>query len=481
MALTLLWTVPMAAGLAVWLLAPRRARRAALGLSLAILAYAVWLALPFSRGEGNLRLAELPGPLSEGLIHYFFAVDSLSLSLIWLTALLHPLCVLAAWSEDRPSAYWASFFFLEGGLFGVFTAQNLFYFYAFWDFVLIPMFFIIGLWGSENRRAAAVKFLLYTFLGSMALLAGLVALPVLHHRMTGIWTWDVPGLIATPVGATPAGRWIFAALALGFAVKIPLWPLHNWLPDAHTEAPAGGSVMLAGVMLKMGVYGFLRVILPLFPEISRAAFPIFGALGVINILYGALCAMAQTDLKRLIAFTSISHLGFCVAGLFTLTPEGLTGSALQLINHGISTGGLFLLVGMLYSRAHTRRLDAFGELAGRAPRLAVFFAVILLSSIGLPGLNGFVGELLTLAGLARVRLGLAALGACGTVLAAAYGIPTYQRVFFGPCAAGSVSERVSDLDWRESLALAVLCAFALGLGLFPGPLLRFLTPAVALW
>ena len=310
--------------------------------------------------------------------------------------------------------------------------------------------------------------------GGVLMLVGAVALPVLHQRATGIWTWDIPGLAHSPVGGTAAAKWIFAAMALGFAVKVPLVPLHNWLPDAHTEAPAAGSVMLAGVMLKMGVYGFFRILVPVFPELSAQALPCLGALGVVNILYGALCAMAQTDLKRLVAFTSISHLGFCMVGLFSLTAAGLSGSALQLVNHGLSTGGLFLLVGMMYGRAHRRGLADFGGLAATAPWFAFFFGFVLLSSIGLPGLNGFVGEFLSLAGLAKVSGRLAAAALLGTALAAAYGLPAYQKVFWAPAGPASASGRISDMNRRERLIFWALSALIVGLGICPGPFMRFL-------
>lgn len=472
MALTLLWAAPGLAALAVLFLSPRAARRAALAVALAVLAYALWLAVPYSAEAGLLRL-EHAGAGSYG-IRYRVGVDGLALSLCWLTALLVPLSLWVE-REGKPAGYWAAFLALESALLGVFTMQNLFYFYVFWDAALIPMFFIIGLWGSEGRRHAAVKFLLYTFFGSLLLLLGIAALAALSQRATGAWTFDIPELARAPVGRS-AAVWIFAAMAVGFAVKIPVWPLHNWLPDAHTEAPAAGSVLLAGAMLKMGLYGFLRILLPVFPELAREAMPWLCGLGALNIVYGALCAMAQTDLKRLIAYTSISHLGFCMLGVFSLTPEGLSGGSLQMLNHGLSTGALFLLVGMMYERAHRRGVSDFGGLARTAPWLSFFFAFALLSSIGLPGLNGFVGEFLSLAGASRVARPAAAAGIVGVALAAAYALPAFQKVFWEPAGAGSASPAVGDLVAREKAVLGLLAVLILAIGLYPRPLLGLLEP-----
>ncbi len=474
--LTLLWLIPALGALVAALAPSRNASRAwALLVSGAGLLYSAWLLLPYGRGAGALRLEEI-GRGSWLGIRYRMGVDGLSLPLIWLSAFLIVVALLSS-RRDFSKGYWASFLALEAGLFGVFSAQNLFYFYLFWEAALIPMFFIIGLWGSEGRVAAAFKFILYTFLGSLALLVGLIYLVVVHHGATGIWTWDIPELARSPI-AGPASIWIFAAILIGFAVKIPVLPLHHWLPDAHTEAPAAGSILLAGAMLKMGVYGLLRVLIPVFPDLSAAALPWLGGLGAANVVYGALCAMAQKDLKRLVAYTSISHLGFCLVGLFSLTSEGIAGAALVMVNHGLSTGGLFLLVGMLYDRAHRRGVSDFGDLASGAPYFAFFFAFILLSSIGLPGLNGFVGEMMSLAGMARVHWPLAAAGLGGTVLAAAYALPAYHQVFWAPAGPGSVTAKVTDMEAGERALLWALSAVILFLGLYPRPLLELMRPAV---
>jgi len=474
--LTRLWVFPAVAALAAWLAPSQRAAKGvALAAAAIALGYSLWLLVPFSAQTGALRLEELWGGGEFG-IRYRVGVDGLSLSLCWLTTLLTLLGL--AGSGTRSNGYWAAFLALEAGLLGLFVAQNLFYFYVFWELILIPMFFIIGLWGSERRQYAAYKFLLYTFLGSLFLLVGFIALPTYHHAATGNWTWDIPELARTALDPK-AASWIYAAIALGFAVKIPVLPLHNWLPDAHTEAPAAGSVLLAGVMLKAGVYGFLRILLPVFPDVSAAALPWLGGLGVANILYGALCAMAQGDLKRLVAYTSISHLGFCLVGIFSLTGEGLAGASLQMLNHGLSTGALFLMIGMVYERVHRRGVADFGGLASVAPWLTFFFAFTLLSSIGLPGLNGFVGEMLSLLGMAKVSTGLAAAGVVGTVLAAAYALPAFQKVFWAPAGEGSVTPKMTDLTLGERSILWTLAALILWLGVYPQPMLAFLEPSLA--
>ncbi|MBI5203265.1 MAG: NADH-quinone oxidoreductase subunit M [Elusimicrobia bacterium] len=476
--LTRLWLFPAVAALAAWLAPSRKSSRAvALAASALAFGYSLWLLVPFSAGSGALRLEELWSAGSELGLRYRVGVDGLSLSLCWLTTLLTLLGLAGSGSHERENGYWAAFLALEAGLLGLFVVQNLFYFYLFWEIILLPMFFIIGLWGSDNRRYAAYKFLLYTFLGSLFLLVGFIALPTYHHAATGKWTFDIPELARTALDPK-ASPWLYAAIALGFAVKIPVLPLHNWLPDAHTEAPAAGSVLLAGVMLKAGVYGFLRILLPVFPDVSAAALPWLGGLGVANILYGALCAMAQGDLKRLVAYTSISHLGFCLVGMFSMTGEGLAGASLQMLNHGLSTGALFLMIGMVYERVHRRGVDDFGGLADVAPWLAFFFAFTLLSSIGLPGLNGFVGEMLSLLGMARVCGLLAGLGVLGTILAACYALPAFQKVFWAPAGAGSATSKMTDLTLGERSILWTLAALILWLGVYPQPMLALLEPSL---
>ncbi len=467
--LTLLWAVPAAGGL-VALVSERAglaAKRAA--LLFAVAALVLVAALPFFGGaEGMAGISE-QGPLYAYGMRYALGLDGLSWTLCALTAFLTVVSLLSAWAQELPAGFWASFLFLEAACLGVFLARDLFFFYIFWEAVLVPMFFIIGLWGSENRKHAAMKFFLFTFFGSVFLLLGFLALVTHHHAETVVLTWETAALLGPQSGI--AGICIFLALVVGFGVKIPLFPLHTWLPDAHTEAPAAGSIMLAGVMLKLGVYGLLRIAIPAFPELSWRLLPWLGLVCAINIVYGALCAMAQSDLKRLVAYSSVAHLGFCVLGIFSRTPEGVAGGSLQLLNHGITTGALFLLVGVLYERSHKRGVGDFGDLAFQAPWLTFFFGFTMFASIGLPGLNGFVGEFMSLSGMTRVLPALAILGVVGVTLAAGYLMPAFQAVFWGARGPGSVSAKVTDLDGREQALMWTLAALMLAIGLYPRPLL----------
>ncbi len=472
--LTTLWIVPLI-GAAVCSMMGSRSKHAALIFSAAFLAAVGIIGLLQRPTEGLLVINEI-GPAWAYGISYRLSADSLSIGLIGLTAFLNLICVIASWELEVSAGYWACFMALSAALTGVFLARDLFFFYIFWEATLVPMFFIIGLWGSSNRLHAAVKFFLFTFLGSVLMLLALLALVSAHHRATGVWTWDLAVLDAGTLGS--AAPLVFWGLVLGFAVKIPMVPLHTWLPDAHTEAPAAGSVMLAGVMLKMGVYGLLRVALPLFPILSWDALPILGGLAAFSTIYGALCAMAQTDLKRMIAYSSIAHLGFCLLGVLSRTSQGLTGGALQLVNHGLTTGALFLMVGFLYERSHKRGLSDFGDLASRAPYLAFFFGFSTLASIGLPGLNGFVGEFLSLSGALSALPVLAFAGMFGVTLAAAYALPAFQAVFWAPAGSGSVSAKVTDLNYRERAVLWTLSGLMLWIGLAPRPWLAWFEPAL---
>jgi NADH-quinone oxidoreductase subunit M len=474
MPLTTLWAVPLLGAL-VCAFAGSRAKYAALAFSAAFLGAAGMVAWLQRSSPGFAVINEL-GPVWAYGISYRLSADSLSLGLIGLTAFLNLICVAASWELEVSAGYWACFMALSSALAGVFLARDLFFFYVFWEATLIPMFFIIGLWGSSNRLHAAMKFFLFTFSGSVFMLLALLALVSAHHRVTGVWTWDLAMLDSANLGS--AAPLVFWGLVLGFAVKIPMVPLHTWLPDAHTEAPAAGSVMLAGVMLKMGVYGLLRVALPLFPVLSWETLPILGGLAAFSTIYGALCAMAQTDLKRMIAYSSIAHLGFCLLGVLSRTSQGLTGGALQLVNHGLTTGALFLMVGFMYERAHKRGLSDFGDLASRAPYLAFFFGFSTLASIGLPGLNGFVGEFMSLSGALAALPVLAFAGVLGVTLAAAYALPAFQAVFWAPAGPGSVSAKVTDLDLRERAVLWTLCGLMLWIGLAPRPWLAFFEPAL---
>jgi NADH-quinone oxidoreductase subunit M len=474
--LTLLWAIPVLGAVLTLLSSALNVRAQWVAVLLATME--LWIVLGAGAGfwSGHFTsLVEAHGALVYG-IHYSFFMDGLSWSLCLLNAFLTIIALLSAWKQDLSAGFWASFLFLEGAVMGVFLARDLFFFYIFWEAMLIPMFFIIGIWGSEGRKHAAIKFFLFTFFGSLFLLLGILALVVFHHNMSGVWSWDMSILKAPTSGFYAVAA--FAAFVIGFGVKIPLVPIHTWLPDAHTEAPAAGSIILAGVLLKVGVYGFLRVLLPAFPEWGMKSLPWLGGLAAINVIYGALCAMVQVDLKRLIAYSSIAHLGFCVLGIASRTPQGLAGGSLQLINHGITTGALFLMVGFLYERTHKRGIFDFGELASQAPVLTFFFAFTVFASIGLPGLNGFIGEFMALSGMAHVSMPLAVIGVFGVTFAAFYLLPAFQSVFLSARLPNSVSSRVFDLDLRERALLWSLVILMLFIGLHPAPLLNIVGSAV---
>ncbi len=473
MILTALWILPLAAAL-ITAFCGRAAKIVAALSAAVILALSLW---PLAGGLSDfsaLSYATSAGTLG---VRYAVAADGLSLPLIWLTGFLTLIVIVASWRKEFPAPYFAAFLALEAALNGVFAVRDLFFFYIFWEAALVPMFFIIGLWGSDNRRHAALKFFLFTFAGSIAMLIGFLALVTFHHGATGVWTWDIEALRHTPMPRA-AELAIFLTMVVGFGVKVPIVPLHTWLPDAHTEAPAAGSVMLAGVMLKMGVYGFLRVAFPIFAELSWTLLPWLGAIAAVNVTYGAFCAMAQRDLKRLVAYSSVAHLGFCLLGILSRTPEGLAGGSLQMINHGLTTGALFLMVGVLYDRAHKRGLSDFGGLAARAPWLTFFFGFSIFASIGLPGLNGFVGEFMSLAGMARALPALAVAGVVGVTLAAAYALPAFSAVFWAEPGAGSASDRVYDLDALEAGVLWALVIPMVWLGLHPQPLLALISSGI---
>ncbi|MBI5624796.1 MAG: NADH-quinone oxidoreductase subunit M [Elusimicrobia bacterium] len=475
--LTALWLVPAVGGAACLFSSRKTSRLLSAVFAAAVFAYSLWLSVPYTADAGVWGVVE-SGPAWIFGIRYHLALDGLALSLVWLTSFLTVVSLAASWRGSFSAGFWASFLFLEAALMGVFLARDLFVFYVFWEATLIPMFFIIGLWGSEGRRHAAMKFFLFTFFGSLFMLVGLLALVTHEHAVSGVWTWDMGALAGTnPQGL--AGTLMFAAFVIGFGVKIPLFPMHTWLPDAHTEAPAAGSIMLAGVMLKMGVYGFIRVLLPVFPRLSWELLPWVGGLACVNILYGSLCAMQQKDLKRLIAYSSVAHLGFCLLGVLSWTPEGVAGGSLQMLNHGITTGALFMMIGFLYERTHRRGLADYGELVGRAPWLTFFFGWAIMASIGLPGMNGFIGEFMSLAGMARALPFMAVVAALGIVLSAAYSLPAYQTVFWGASPAGSASSKVTDLDAREKVLVWLLCGLMLYIGLCPTPFLDVLAPSVA--
>ena len=407
-------------------------------------------------------------------IHYALGVDGLSILLVLLTTLLTPISIFSAWTaiEDRVKEFAIAFLVMEVGMLGVFLALDLFTFFVFWEFSLVPMYFIIGIWGGPRRTYAAIKFMLYTMIGSVLMLLAILWLGLSQG------TFMLPDLLAH--GIDPRLQtWLFLAFALAFAIKVPMWPLHSWLPDAHVEAPTAGSVILAGVLLKMGTYGFLRFNLSMFPEASvRFAIPV-AVLAIIGIIYGAMVAYAQKDFKKLVAYSSVSHLGFVMLGLFALNSRGIAGGILQMINHGISTGALFLIVGIIYERTHTRDLDAFGGLWKIMPIYGAFSMVVALSSMGLPGLNGFIGEFTILLGAFESPvLGplFAIQAAVGIVLAAVYILVMLQKVFLGPVKEKNLG--LKDLNWREISVLSVLTVFIFWIGLQPAPFFDLMMPAV---
>jgi len=447
-------------------------RWTALCAALLALAVAVLIAVRFAAGTAAMQFEERRAWVAAAGIAYHLGVDGVSLPLVLLTALMLPLGLLSSWGSvtERVKEFTISMLVLETALLGTFLSLDLVLFYVFWDAVLIPMYFIIGLWGGPRRAYAALKFILYTATGSALMLIAVIALYVHSGTVLGARTFDLIALRALDL-PMPLQAWLFGAFALAFAIKVPVWPLHTWLPDAHVEAPTAGSVLLAAVLLKMGTYGFLRFLLPLFPEAARLFAPLMATLGVIGILYGGIVSWAQRDMKRLVAMSSVSHLGFVTLGAFTLTVEGLQGSLLQMVNHGISTGGLFLLVGVLYDRTHSRRLDDYGGVATLMPRFAVVATIVMLSSMGLPGTNGFVGEFLILLGAFRANPAYAAWAAGGVVLSAVYLLWMYQRVMHGPVGS-AVPARLPEIGGRELVLFLPLLALIFWIGLYPNALLR---------
>jgi NADH-quinone oxidoreductase subunit M len=431
-------------------------------------------------------------------IQFALGVDGLSLWLIGLSALLMIPAVLVSWAAvtDRPASFYALMLLLESGLIGVFAAQDIILFYVFFEFTLVPLFFMVGIWGGHDRRFAARRFFIYTLAGSVLTFLALIFIVLSYSWMSPgkPLTFSIPALtdgisklVETDAGAmrywSSVSPWIFLALFAGFAIKVPLFPFHTWLPLAHVEAPTAGSVLLAGVLLKIGSYGFLRFALPLVPGACWVMFDFVAILAVIGIIYGALLALAQDDIKKLVAYSSVSHMGFCLLGLFALNAVGITGGLLQMVNHGLSTGALFAIVGMLYERYHTRDIEAYGGMARRFPVLAFCLGVVAFSSIGLPGLNGFTGEVTALLGMFRVDRLYACLGLTGIILGAWYMLWLVQRTFFGrlrePLAEGHGPHSApTDLNAREILALAPIIVLIVWIGIYPQFFTRRMEPSI---
>lgn len=457
-------------------------RWAALLTSLVTFAISIWILVLF-RPAGGLQLTTDFFWASAGSakqIRLGMGIDGLSLMMVLLTTLLTPISILSTWEavQERVKGFMLFFLLLEAGMLGVFLATDLVLFFVFWELTLVPMYFLIGMWGGERRVYAAIKFFIFTMAGSVLMLLAILFMGL----QTG--TFYLPELIANRAAFAPAALWLFLAFAAAFAIKVPMWPFHTWLPDAHVEAPTAGSVILAGVLLKMGTYGFLRFNLPLFPEITVRAAPWMALLAVIGILYGAFVSYAQRDVKKLVAYSSVSHLGFVMLGIFALTPQGLSGAILQSVNHGLSTGALFLIVGMLYERWHTRDLSAFGGLWKLMPVLAPLALIVTLSSAGLPGLNGFVGEFSILLGtFGSASIGGAGLPAywfagaatLGVIFAAVYLFFMFEKVFFGP---PKPEHHHPDISLREILVLLPLLVLIFWIGLYPKPFFNLIDPTV---
>ena len=480
--LSLITFLPLIGALVI-LFIPREKVQAINNLAFAVAAvdFVISLALFFTFQSDNAQMQFVEHvPWIESLgVSYHLGVDGISLFLVLLTTLLSPIAILSSWTAitDKVKEYMVFMLLLEASMIGVFVALDLFLFFVFWEVTLIPMYFLIGGWGGARRIYAAVKFFLYTFGGSALMLIAIMVLYFMNARTTGQPTFDLLQLLKFDVPAT-AQTWLFLAFALGFAIKVPLFPFHTWLPDAHVEAPTAGSVILAGVLLKMGAYGFARFCLPLFPDASVTFVPLMSILAIIGIVYGALVALSQRDVKSLVAYSSVSHLGFVVLGIFTLNAQGVSGGILQMVNHGLSTGALFLLVGMLYERRHTRLIEDFGGLWKQLPLFGTFLLIVTLSAVGLPGLNGFVGEFTILVGTFRANAVYAVFAALGIILGAWYMLTMFRQVMHGPLDKPANRE-LKDLSAREIAVLVPIVVLIFLIGIFPNLFLAKINTSVA--
>ncbi|HVW35033.1 MAG TPA: NADH-quinone oxidoreductase subunit M [Acidimicrobiia bacterium] len=453
-------------------------RTVSIGFSLVTLVLSLVLLVDFDKAVAGYQFVEAHSWIRTLGISYVMGVDGISLFMVVLTGLLFPIAMLASTHvAKRANAYFALMLALEAALMGIFMAVDLFLFFVFWEAMLVPMYFLIGTWGYDRRIYAALKFFIYTAAGSALLLLGIVSLAALHAKAPGAHlTFDLRTL-AEWKGLNPnTARWLFLAFGASFAIKVPLFPLHTWLPDAHVEAPTAGSVLLAGLLLKLGAYGFLRFSLTLFPQASVDFAPLLLTLATIGILYGAIVAAMQKDLKKVVAYSSVAHLGFVVLGTFALTTIGIEGGLFTMVSHGLTTGALFLLVGILYDRRHTRQIDAFGGVWTSAPKLGGIFLAVTFASIGLPGLSGFVGEYLSLIGTFVIHRPYAIFATAGVILAAVYMLWSFQRVFTGVPEGENAT--LSDMTRLELATVLPLLGLSLFLGIYPKPLLERVEPSV---
>jgi NADH-quinone oxidoreductase subunit M len=468
---------------------------AALGFALAEFILSLALLKNFDASTTALQFVEKTPWISKFGINYFVGVDGISLWLILLTTFLTPIIILASWNsiDKKIQAFHAALLILEAAMLGAFVSIDLILFFSFWELMLVPMFLLVGIWGGDKRIYAAYKFFIYTMLGSIFMLVAIITLMMMTKSQTGVMSASLLDFykLHIPFAASTffnPQTLMFFAFALAFAIKVPIFPLHTWLPDAHVQAPTPGSVVLAGVLLKLGTYGFLRFAMPLFPEASAQYTPLFICLAVFGIIYGALVAMVQPDMKKLVAYSSVSHLGYCMLGLFAFNMEGVSGSLYQMLNHGVSTGALFLLVGIIYERTHSREISKYGGLAKAMPLFAIFFFITTLSSIAVPGTNGFVGEFLILLGAFKLNKIAAGISATGMVFGAVYMLWMYKRIFFGPAGelvphveeedhhghqaahnhkAAHHAHALTDLSKREIAVLMPLMILIFVMGLFP--------------